>query len=602
MKMKKIVAIMLTFAMTASVLTGCGAKTKPSNNSQSSENVNLLFMSANEKEGNVLRDQLTKAGFNVTLNIQPDYSSYVTVLDSGEFDMAIGGWTTVTGNPDYAVKSLFKSDGDSNRGPINDEVIDSLIEKASSETPDVYVNTYKELEDRLVTEKAYIAPLFATFRIHAFNKDLIQESSVKHPKSRSLPWELFSYNDTSLNATRPLVMTQTMGTLTSLHPIRGNDGSINQLNSNMYIRLVNLTDEDEITADGSLSYDYAIGEGNQEYFFLLRDDVNFAKIEDKKAVDTGVRVGAEDVIYSLDLAKDKTSVPTHKTYTLHEAMEKIEAVTDIESLKNTKVTGSDKTVFDVLSENAPQAIASLTEDKTAVNNAAGTYQVVKVTTVNPFPQVLNFLAHQSAGIVSKEQVSKINGLVDMENYDMTKDVLYGDQSAVTEGPTYNNHLWLSGPYAMTYKNDYEAVFQKNPAYMVGTEYEPRVTNIVCKFIKDNDSAAAALRSGEIDFLPFVTEDKVSIIEAEPNIHLSKRSSNGVSYVSFNLREGNKFANEDLRKAALYAINQDDYIAVFNGLKGKVYSTLSTIIDTGNELHQDLNKSKEHMAKYQEANK
>lgn len=57
MKMKKIVAIMLTFAMTASVLTGCGAKTKPSNNSQSSENVNLLFMSANEKEGNVLRDQ-----------------------------------------------------------------------------------------------------------------------------------------------------------------------------------------------------------------------------------------------------------------------------------------------------------------------------------------------------------------------------------------------------------------------------------------------------------------------------------------------------------------------------------------------------------------
>src|SRR5690606_1671394 len=106
--------------------------------------------------------------------------------------------------------------------------------------------------------------------------------------------------------------------LTSLDPIKGNDGSINQLNTNMYVRLINLTDDDQITSEGSLSHNHTIAEGNSEYYFLLRDDINFAKIEDKKAVDTGERVGADDVVFSLLRAKDKNSVPDHRTYSLHE--------------------------------------------------------------------------------------------------------------------------------------------------------------------------------------------------------------------------------------------------------------------------------------------
>ena len=53
-----------------------------------------------------------------------------------------------------------------------------------------------------------------------------------------------------------------MRTLTSLDPIKGNDGSINTLNTNMYVRLVNLTDDDVVVSDGSLSRNHAIAEGN----------------------------------------------------------------------------------------------------------------------------------------------------------------------------------------------------------------------------------------------------------------------------------------------------------------------------------------------------
>ena len=69
------------------------------------------------------------------------------------------------------------------------------------------------------------------------------------------------FNDTSKNTTEPLILHQTINSLTSLDPIKGNDGSINTLNTNMYVRLVNLTDTDEVVSDGSLSYNHVMAEG-----------------------------------------------------------------------------------------------------------------------------------------------------------------------------------------------------------------------------------------------------------------------------------------------------------------------------------------------------
>ena len=52
-----------------------------------------------------------------------------------------------------------------------------------------------------------------------------------------LPWEAIDFNDTSKRDTEPLIMSTSNRTLTSLDPIKGNDGSINTLNTNMYVRL-----------------------------------------------------------------------------------------------------------------------------------------------------------------------------------------------------------------------------------------------------------------------------------------------------------------------------------------------------------------------------
>ncbi|WP_028561951.1 ABC transporter substrate-binding protein [Paenibacillus pinihumi] len=601
MKKRTLFTLLLAFVV---VLSGCSVKTKSetdvkvdtnvNTNIETPVNIELLGMSANESDINIVRDQLTKNGFNVKLNIQPDYSTFKAQQDAGNYDISLSGWTTVTGNPDYAVRSLFKTGGD--YSILADSEIDALIEKAATETKEQYTETYKQLEQRLVFDKAYIAPLYISLKSQAINKDILNPDSVRLSKSRALAWESIDFNDASKRDKDPLILTQSASVLTSLDPIKGNDGSINQLNTNIYVRLINLTDDDVITSDGSLSYNHTIAEGNSEYYFILRDDINFAKIENKKAVDTGERVGADDVIFSLDRAKDRNSVPDHRTYSLHEHIKTVEAVTDLSVLENQKTAAGDKSLKDALEAGLQTKIQSLVADKKQADSKSGKYQVIKLTTTEPFPQVLNYLAHQSAGIVSKKQVESIN-TYDVAKFDVNKDIPYGDQNTVTEGNKYNNTLYASGPYILSSKNDYEGTFYKNPGYRTGSEFEPKISTVKVRFIADADSALSALRSSEIHLYYGLPETKYDIINSDSKLKLQTIESNAVSYLLFNTANRDVAKSENLRKAVLYSVNQDEILQFYKNNKIKAVSTVSPIVKTGNELVADPAKAKEFLNAY-----
>ncbi|MGM1049573.1 MAG: ABC transporter substrate-binding protein [Bacillota bacterium] len=608
MKKRTLLLLLLTLVL---VISGCTVKTKDESSQQpsepagekpanpSAETIELLAMSSQESDVNIIRDQLTKNGFNVKLNLQPDYGSYKAQQDAGNYDVILSSWTTVTGNPDYAVRSLFKTGGD--YSIMSDEEVDKLVDEAATQTSEDAKETYKQLEQRLVTDKAYIAPLYISLKSQALNKDILDENSVRLSKSRSLPWEAVDFKDQSKRDKEPLVLAQSTSTLTSLDPIKGNDGSINIINTNMNVRLINLTDDDKITSEGSLSYNHSIAEGNSEYYFILRDDINFAKVDNKLAVDSGERVGADDVVFALNRAKDKDSVPDHRTYTLHEHIKDVEVVKDLSALDSVKVSGSDETVRQSLEKGLETKISSLVTDKNQASTKDGKYQVIKLTTTEPFPQVLNYLAHQSAGIVSKKQVESIN-TYDVAKFDVNKDIPYGDQNTVTEGDKYNNTLFASGPYILSSKNDYEAVFYKNPGYMKGTEHEPKINQVKVRFIKDADSTLSALRSNEIHLYYGVPETKYDVVKGDSKLKLQSIESNAVSYLLFNTKNRDIAKSEDLRKAVLYSINQDEILAYYNNNKIKAFSTVSPMIKTGNELKADPAKVKEFLANYQNASK
>ncbi|WP_216855877.1 ABC transporter substrate-binding protein [Paenibacillus qinlingensis] len=603
-KSKVVIPVILGVSM---MLSGCNFTTKndaaasptPSAGATAAANttpvdIELLGMSSNETDLNIVRDQLTKNGFNVKLNIQPDYGTFKAQQDAGNFDAALSSWSTVTGNPDYAVRSVFKTGGD--YSIMSDPEIDKLIDQAAGQTPEQFTETYKTFEQQLVLDKAYIAPLYSSLKAQAFNQDVLKKESVRLSKSRSLPWEELDFKDTAKRAKDPIILQSTLPSLTSLDPIKGNDGSINIINTNMYVRLLNLTDDDKLTAEGSLSHNFAIANGNSDYYFLLRDDIDFAQVKNKLAVDSGERVGAEDVIFSLNRAKDKNSVPNHRTFTLHEHIKNVELVTDPAVLESVKVSGGSDTIKSSLEKGIGTKISSLVTDKKQASNKEGKYQVVKLTTTEPFPQVLNYLAHQSAGIVSKKQVESIN-TYDVAKYDVNKDIAYGDQATITEGAKYNNTLATSGPYILSYKTDYEAVFYKNPGYMKGTKYEPKVDSIKIRFIKDAEASLSALRSGEIHLYYGVSEVKFDVVKADTKLSLQTIPSNAVSYLLFNTKNREIAKSADLRKAVLYSINQDEFLAYYKNNKFKAISTLSPLVKTGLELKADSAKVKDFLSKY-----
>ena len=596
--MKKIIALALAMVMAFSMVA-CGGssnegeaeliKTNP-------EKIVILGQSSSEANMNILRDQLTKAGFEVELNTQPDYASWTAQKTAGNFDIALSGWTTVTGNVDYAVRGVYHSTGDYNYSPILDEKVDTLIDKGASETAEVAKATYTELENYMIGEMAYILPLYSSMKIMAYNNELLTAEGIYQPKSRPGRWEMYDYVDAANNDTRVLTLTQSSASPSTLDPIQANDGTMNTLSGNMYIKIVNLSDDDEIMTESSLSHSYAIGEGNETYYFLLRDDVNFAKVENGEVVDTGVLVAADDVVFSLERASNKESVATHKTYTLHNHMKSIEIVTDLEELKTVKDSDTGVAIIDTLNAGVEVPVAALTAVDDEVDNANGTYQVVKVTTTEPFPQVLNYLAHQSAGILHKEQVESYNSKFEVANYDPKTDICYGDFAAIKGGDT--SMLWCSGPYQFVKVDDYGIDFVKNPGYMPEDECAPNIAKIYMKFIKDTAAATSAFRAGEVDILGSVATTDVEVVEADAKNTVLKRSSNGVTYAFFNLTEGSKFTDVNLRKAVMYAINQADFVAYNSGYVMPVYSTVGTLVETGNVHTHDLVESNKYLAAYQ----
>ena len=593
--MKKLFALVLSIALILTMFAGCGVKTKGTDTGTDHEKVpiTLLSLSSLETETNVVRDQLTKAGFDVTLSIQPDYGSLFTQVDARNYDIYLCTMKVLSGNRDYGCRSMFYSTGIDNDSKVVDAEVDRLIDLGASQLPQDYEETYAQLERYVVEEKAYFAPICRTMSSYGFNKNIVDASTITVGQSKYLYWSQIDYVDESLRDTRPLVVCNDR-VFGQFDPLTC-DGTHRVL-ANTNIKMLELDDNDNIVTNRALAYNYSIGEGNSTFYFVLRDNVGFYTAIDGELVDTGEKVGAEDVIFTYNRLRDPDAVPGHQVYDNYACISDVASVTDLSELENTVDAQTGKTVKEILEAGLPAPISELVSSKNATNNAAGKYEVVKVTTSTPSPQILNFLCDYCSGIVSKKQVESINTPELLANYDPTKDTRYGDAQYLMEGSGKQNTLWCSGPYVIKSMNDYEAVCERNPAFMPGTEMAPAIKNITLKYIADKDASISALRSGEIDVTDNVPANQVQVVESDANLGLVSSLINGCIQMKFNLDEDHITNNEDIRKAILYSINQDEVVAVKNGLGGKCYTAM-TMLKNDNDLIPDPNKVKEHLDNY-----
>lgn len=532
--------------MTTLAIAGCGKKEAAKAPAQAANIPPLrLVVSSGDKYSQILQSQWKKAGITVEIVEKKDSSTLMADMQAGSFDMVVTGWTTVTGNPDYAVMSLFHTNGDYNRSGISDATLDKALEdgRAAEIGSAEFKKAYGDVE-KIVNEKSYIIPLVYSQRNIGFSKNL---TNVVLAKSRSFTLEKMEWAQDSgkNNESTPVYGRHATINLTSFDPAKANDGTVFPFNTNIYARLVNLDPDDGIVPGLATQW---YSPDQKSFYFVLRD----AKFSN------GDKITGNDIVFSLKRASDKT-MKDNKVYTIQGNMESVKTIQSSE---------------------VPADIKAHLEKNGSIDGK----EIIEITTFKPYGQLYNMLAHTSGGIVSEKAVKAAGDS-------------YGSVTAI-------DTIVASGPYLIKNidKQKNEIVFEKNDNY-----YEPaKIKTVIFKAISDNSSALLALQSGSIDFLYTIPEDSRAKVINDPKLNFLAKNSNGFTYVLFNIARGENKAtfNEDLRKALYYAVDPNEVLSIVLDNNGGVgASPLSPVVagssnETGYARPKfDLEKSKEYMDKY-----
>ncbi|MGB6128073.1 MAG: ABC transporter substrate-binding protein [Psychrilyobacter sp.] len=545
MKKRKSGIFLILALMFVGLFVGCG-KSEKKDEGPSIKPLNILAMSSNITLAQVVQSQLKKVGISSKITEKKDYSTYLDDLVNGSFDITAAGWTTVTGNPDYAVMSLFHTNGDYNRYGLADKELDMNLElgRTAKIGSSQFKEAYKNVE-KIINEKAYIVPLYAGQRTLGTSKDL---EGVILAKSRSFILEKLKWSKESgkSDETDPVYIRHTTVALTSLDPIKANDGTVFSINTNLYSRLVNLDPNDQIVSGLASSW-YSNDQTN--FYFSIQENAKFSN---------GATITPEDIKFSLDRAKDKNTLG-NRVYTVQGSMKNIEIL--------------DRDLVD------KDIIVELSKNGTAVSK-----KIIKIETKEAYGQLYNMLAHTSGGIVSKDAIEKFGDS-------------YGDVNNI-------NSLVSSGPYVLDALDK-----QKNEIRFVRNEYyydKAIIKNIIYKVIPDASGSVLALQSGDVNYIYTIPEDSRESVDAGEKTNLIARASNGFTYLAFNNGVGGPrvTTNEDFRKAMYYAIDPQEILTIVLNGNGKIgASPLSPVVDgTGNETgykrpSYNIEKAKKYLEKY-----
>lgn len=611
--MKKTIATLLSLVMLLGLLAGCGnvqtrepdpvVPAPPADSGSPSapqETVKrdpvpltLLTTSADEKTANVIRDQLKKAGFDVTVNVYPDSGTFNAAIETEQFDLKIGSHSGA-GSPDANVRGPLHSTGTWNVTGLNDAEIDNLIDEASKRNDADALEVYKELEKLVVEEKAVVVPLYSALKTFAVQKAVVDPASIEASVGGARWVWSTKYQDMSQSEDRHYVMGINWANPNCFDCLQGSNGSTYYQRTNINVPLIQCALGGVVTTRGSLSKAYTVADSSMDFYFLLRTDVNFGTMVGGEAVDTGLPVSAEDVKYTFERAMSG-EVPNSVGASYLSFVESVNIVSDMNELKTTQAGG--KSVFDALNEGLDKPFTTLAADKYDADEDAGKYQVIHLHLKEQYPQQMVTLSAGQISIVCMERIEEVNKGITVANYDPNSHVLYGDPSTMKEGVDHG--VYFSGPYVLSHVDDYGSYLVRNPGWNPEAEDAGQIKYIDMLAISDNSTQTAAFRNGELDeAMP--GGENIALCEADSNINMVKRPSVSVTSLMPILRGSSKMMDENLRKAVLYAINTDEVIAVMGAENYVPAGSNLIMLNTGYRFQQDLAKSAEYLNAYYES--
>jgi peptide/nickel transport system substrate-binding protein len=118
-----------------------------------------------EQTAELVQSYMREAGIDIVFDPKPDF----TFLDSGDFDIALFGWTNITVPSGHSDE--FKTNGGNNNGNYTNTEVDELLAQADAELdPDARLDLLNEI-DVLLWEDLPTITLFQVPEFLAYNDD-----------------------------------------------------------------------------------------------------------------------------------------------------------------------------------------------------------------------------------------------------------------------------------------------------------------------------------------------------------------------------------------------------------------------------------------------
>ena len=116
----------------------------------------------------------------------------------------------------------------------------------------------------------------------------------------------------------------------------------------------------------------------------------------------------------------------------------------------------------------------------------------------------------------------------------------------------------AGPFKLdTFRPGQDLAYSRHEQYHQGP---PQIAKMFLPIIKQDVAGAAALKSGQVDWVYQLTSQAYEALKGDPNVKFAEYPDFGYYALMFNMHEGRLFTDKNLRQAVAYCIDKPAIVA------------------------------------------
>ncbi len=188
--------------------------------------------------------------------------------------------------------------------------------------------------------------------------------------------------------------------------------------------------------------------------------------------------------------------------------------------------------------------------------------------INRFDQVDSLVAVDDFTLRCHYKLAYADALYDLRIPVLPKHLLQNIPRAELKQADFNRKPVGNGPYKLKeWRANDRVIFEANENFYQG---RPNIDRVVFRIVPDEAVLNASLLREEIDFTPYVAPNRLTALEAVPNLYTQTHLDRGYSFLAFNMRRA-PFQDVKVRQAITGAVDKERILSVLYRRKAQQVS-------------------------------